>query len=234
MKFIKNWIAALLIGLIICVLVSPSGATDYTSEKHYGEQQLTDQDLNSLARGPGLPPANWTFNATPSDYNAFRDGTGGTITDVPTLWWSYGCSLTSASMLFGYYDRNGYPNMYVGPTNNGEFPLTSVWGHQTIQPKNSNGENPLGASHNGLDGRTTRGHVDDYYFASSEKIDPYNYTSHWTPHADDSVGDYMGTSQYWKWNNSDGATKFYMPSDNSPAYDFTLGESFNSEMVPME
>ena len=29
--------------------------------------------------------------------------------DVPTSTWTYGCTATSAGMLFGYYDRHGYP-----------------------------------------------------------------------------------------------------------------------------
>jgi len=31
---------------------------------------------------------------------------------VPTSTWTYGCSATSAGMIFGYYDRHGYSNMY--------------------------------------------------------------------------------------------------------------------------
>jgi hypothetical protein len=40
-----------------------------------------------------------------------------TLSNVPAFDWSYGCSATSAAMLFGYYDNTGYPNMYAGPTN---------------------------------------------------------------------------------------------------------------------
>lgn len=44
------------------------------------------------------------------------------LSDVPKLDWSYGCTATAAAMIAGYYDRNGYPNMYAGPTNDGFFP----------------------------------------------------------------------------------------------------------------
>lgn len=42
---------------------------------------------------------------------------------VPAFNWSFGCSATSAAMIAGYYDRNGFDNMYAGPTNGGLMPL---------------------------------------------------------------------------------------------------------------
>ena len=102
-------------------------------------------------------------------------------------------------MLFGYLDRNGYPNMYTGPTNGGVFPLTNaVWGPSF----EGNGQCPLTASQNGLDGRTTKGHKDDYYHAYGSKIDPY--FGSWTEHTpQDSLGDFMGTSMFNKYQSTD-------------------------------
>ena len=53
-----------------------------------------------------------------------------TVSHVPAFDWSYGCSATSAAMLFGYYDNDGYhTNMYAGPTNAGVCPMdNSTWG----------------------------------------------------------------------------------------------------------
>ena len=52
--------------------------------------------------------------------------------DVPAFNWTYGCSATSAGMLCGYYDRNGYPNLYTGTVNGGVCPLdNSAWGADT-------------------------------------------------------------------------------------------------------
>jgi len=48
------------------------------------------------------------------------------LSEVPTSSWTYGCSNTAAGMLFGYYDRVGYGNMYTGPANNGLAPLTDL------------------------------------------------------------------------------------------------------------
>jgi len=38
---------------------------------------------------------------------------------VPAFNWVFGCSSVSGSMIAGYYDRNGWSNMYTGPTNGG-------------------------------------------------------------------------------------------------------------------
>ena len=55
------------------------------------------------------------------------------ISNVPALSWSFGCSATSAAMMFGHYDNSGYPNMYAGPTNGGVFPMTNEsWGTTVI------------------------------------------------------------------------------------------------------
>lgn len=139
------------------------------------------------------------------------------LPDVPAFSWSYGCAPTSAAMLFGYYDRTGYDNMYVGPANDGLCPLdNSIWGEGI---GGSMGGCPLSATHMGLDGRTTRGHVDNYWVSyGSQAKDPY-ITYQWTEHAhSDCTGDFMGTSQY-EFGNIDGATYFYYRLDGDPLYD---------------
>jgi hypothetical protein len=138
------------------------------------------------------------------------------ISGVPTSTWTYGCSATSAGMIFGYYDRHGYDNMYTGPCNGGVAPLTDL----------GQGQNPASpiawacsiiATQNGFDGRVTRGHVDDYWTSyGSNGPDPYE--GHWTEHTlGGCTADYMGTNQ-WKWDydlsgskdsNVDGGTSFF-------------------------
>ncbi len=166
--------------------------------------------------GPGLPPENWDPNKNLADLNdvsaQYLDKN-----EVPAMSWSYGCAPTSATMLFGYLDRNGYPNMYTGPTNGGVFPLTNaVWGPSF----EGNGQCPLTASQNGLDGRTTKGHKDDYYHAYGSNIDPY--FGSWTEHTpQDSLGDFMGTSMYNKYQSTDGGTWIWTDPEGFPLYDYT-------------
>ena len=166
--------------------------------------------------GPGLPPENWDPNSNLADLSdvsaQYLDKN-----EVPAMSWSYGCAPTSATMLFGYLDRNGYPNMYTGPTNGGVFPLTNaVWG-PSFEGK---GQCPLTASQNGLDGRTTKGHKDDYYHAYGSNIDPY--FGSWTEHTpQDSVGDFMGTSMFNKYQSTDGSTWVWTNPEGFPLYDYT-------------
>ena len=130
------------------------------------------------------------------------------LPDVPAFDWCYGCSATSGAMMAGYYDRTGYANAYAGPANGGLCPLdNSVWG---------SGESPLAATHNGYDGLSVRGHVDDYYISyGSTDDDPY-ITNGWTEHTHaDCTGDFMKTSES-RYNLSDGSTRFWYYTAGSP------------------
>jgi PKD repeat protein len=137
---------------------------------------------------------------------------------VPAFDWSYGCSATSAAMLFGYYDRTGYSNFYTGLTNGGICPLptdSEMYWKYTSYPNVTCYECPLSATHQGIDGRSTRGHVDDYWIDyGNNGSDPY-IVNGWQQHTSDSVGDFMGTNQS-AWKNSDGSTTFYFYTNGSP------------------
>ena len=114
-------------------------------------------------------------------------------------------------MIAAYYDNNGYQFMYTGPTNGGVMPLTD-----TSWPTWSDGfktyvNNPLIASHNGVDGRTTKGSIDDYWVKYGSAADDPYITGAWTQHTwSDAIGDYMKTSlSAAPYNNTDGSTAFY-------------------------
>ena len=115
--------------------------------------------------------------------------------------------------------------MYTGPTNGGVMPMdNSVWGHTTY-PSVTCGECPLSATHNGVDGRTTRGHVDDYWVDYGSFSDPYY--GNWAEHGyAECTADFMGTNQYHNWQNTDGSTRFVYYTDGSPTYDYTLCEGW--------
>lgn len=133
------------------------------------------------------------------------------LPDFPSYNWVFGCSAVSGAMIAGYFDRGAYPNMYIGPTNGGVMPITDtswpIWsdGYQAYP------NNPLVASHNGVDDRTSRGSIDDYWVSyQSTANDPY-ITNGWIQHTwGTAIGDYMKTSQSAApYNNIDGSTKFY-------------------------
>ncbi len=139
---------------------------------------------------------------------------------VPAYEWSFGCSATSGAMIAAYYDRSAWSNVYTGPTNGGVMPMdSSSWGTWKDGAGDTYAQCPLTASRNGLDGRSTRGSIDDYWVAyGSEADDPY-ITKGWTQHAyGDAIGDYMKTSQS-QYDNVDGATVFYNWSSSSGPFD---------------
>ncbi len=114
-------------------------------------------------------------------------------------------------MIAGYYDREGYPNIYTGPTNSGLMPLdNSSWSDWTDDSGANKHQCPLSATHDGLDGRTTRGHVDDYWVENNDNNDDPFVTNTWAEHSyGDCTGDYMKTNQTSNYGNPDGATTFY-------------------------
>jgi hypothetical protein len=169
---------------------------------------------------PGRPPEERISEAFASDIDIIQ--ADATLSNVPAFTWCYGCSATSAAMMFGYYDRTGYPKMYTGPTNGGVMPLdNSVW-PDWFDGVNWRQQCPLSATHNGLDGRDTNGHVDDYWIYFGQP-GPDPWVGSWTEHTHaDCTADFMGTNQWMpgppSGYNVDGSTVFaFSPS---PVYDY--------------
>ena len=144
------------------------------------------------------------------------------LPDVPAFDWSFGCSATSAAMIAGYYDRTGYPNMYTGPTNGGVMPMDNSTWPDWDDGTNLRHQCPLSATHDGLDGRSIKGHVDDYWI-SYGSIGPDPWVGSWTEHSyGDCTGDYMKTNQWINPTdpgggfNVDGGTTFYHYTSGAP------------------
>ena len=164
-------------------------------------QQSGSEVVVKIVVPPSPPPAG--FAPTPSPPHATVGDV--MLSDVPAYSWVYGCSPTAAGMLAGYYARHSFPNLYTGPA--GSVPLFNdpVWGA---------GECPFIASHQSIDTRTTHGHVDDYWGTPDPCI-----VHNWTPHVNDSLADFMGTSQD-RDGNADGTTTFYSNTDGAPLVDY--------------
>jgi len=225
----KKWLSLILYLFLIfslaLSLVSGIGLADDGPKQFVSpyETIFIDENGNQITRAifPLGPQVIRAAVANVPDVNIA--GAINSLLNVPAFDWSYGCSATSAAMLFGYYDRIGYSNMYTGPTNSGVCPLdNSVWGHTTY-PNVTCGEMPLSATHNGIDGRAIKGHVDDYWI-DYDNDDPDPYLGNWAEHTlGDSTGDYMGTNQA-KFGNTDGSTTFYWYTNGDPLYDYTGAE----------
>ncbi len=189
---------------------------DYYTVEHYSLADGTALE-RAIINGPAEPLIGYEEETTPSLEPLPSEGV---ISNFPSYDWVFGCSAVSGAMIAAYYDRNGYGNMYSGPTNGGVMPLTD-----TSWPTWSDGaganypNNPLIASNNGVDGRSTkeRGSIDDYWVEKdSTAKDPY-ITGSWTQHTwGSAIGDYMKTSQSaFPYSNFDGSTSFWNYADNT-------------------
>lgn len=178
-----------------------------------------------LLNSPPTPPVD-TSGSIVTESSGLA-GTPVILSEVPTSTWTYGCTATAAGMMFGYYDRAGYPDMYTGPANGGLAPLNDLG--QGNDPDNPiAGACSIIATQQGFDGRTTPGHVDDYWVSLlSEGPDPWEATG--IEHVwGDCTADFLGTSQ-WKWDfdgdgvkdhNLDGATQIKSNVDGTPLFDY--------------
>lgn len=118
-------------------------------------------------------------------------------------------------MLIGYYDRNGYPDLYTGEIAGGICPITDQnwvdrWGN------GSPGLVSFVASKKGIDGLTTNGHIDDFYNYFGAEDDPFygEREPHCSPGKGNCLADFMGTSQWYPDNLqlADGASAYDDPN----------------------
>jgi hypothetical protein len=172
-------------------------------------EHITLEDGTQLARyiinGPPQPPLEYQAERAASVKSI---DSGVILPDFPSFSWVFGCSAVSGAMIASYYDRNGYPNMYTGPTDGGVMPTTDTSWPLWYDGYTNYPNNPLIASHNGVDGRSIKGSIDDYWvkYASSAN-DPF--INNWAQHSwETAIGDFMKTSQS-TFANTDGSTSFY-------------------------
>jgi len=191
-----------------------------TPSVYYSVNKVTLADGSAIGEmiiiGPPVPPPGFEIQRQSVSVQDILNAAGTNILTVPAYPWVYGCSAVSGAMIAGYYDISGYPNMYTGPTNGGVMPMVddSSWGSWVDNPPSPAGNftyynNPLVTSKKLLDGRSTRGSIDDYWVQyGSSAPDPY-ITGGWKQHAwGDAIGDYMLTSQS-AYNLGDAYTRFY-------------------------
>jgi len=177
-----------------------------TQTTTYSDGTMIDRNIIS---GPPKPPPGYQFERAtvmlPNKTMASNSLT------VPAFKWVFGCAAVSGAMIAGYYDRNGFPNMYTGPANGGVMPLdnsTAYWPTWTDVKSELYPNLPLAASHNGADGMVTRGSIDDYWIQNGSSADDPYITGSWTQHTwSDAIGDYMKTSQS-AYGNKDSSTTF--------------------------
>jgi hypothetical protein len=212
--------------VVLAILLSVSYLLVMAQEEtpptnYYRLETITLDDGTRLDKmfinGPPKPPPGFEAARQPVDVAGLRSvETAYTIPGVPAFDWVMGCTATSAAMIAGYYDRTAYPNMYTGPANGGVVPLdNSIWGTWMDGAGDTYGQTPLSATRQGLDGRSTFGHIDDYW-VEYDSSDPDPFIGNWTEHTyGESTGDYMKTNQS-TYLNVDGSTWVYGYDSSTP------------------
>lgn len=173
--------------------------------------------VQAVIHGPPEPPPGYELQRVSVTLPQAGQVSGiNTLAEVPAFSWSFGCTATSAAMIAGYYDRKGWGNIYTGPTNNGIIPLdNSSWPDWIDSNGDTRHQCPLSATHQGLDGREEKGHVDDYWkYYNQPGPDPWD--GNWEEHAHgDCTADYLNTNQWVNpsggWNIDGGTTFYYDP-----------------------
>ncbi|MDP1993020.1 MAG: C39 family peptidase, partial [Syntrophales bacterium] len=200
--------------------------------EYFSSQTTTYNDgttLNqSIINGPPKPPPGYELERTTISLPEPRSEMGSNTLIVPAFNWVFGCSAVSGAMIAGYHDRSGFPNIYTGPTNGGTIPLQehSSWTNWIDSYGDTYPNNPLIASHDGLDGRVGRGSIDDYWVGYGSSPDPY-ITGGWTQHTwGDAIGDYMKTSQS-AYGNTDGSTQFWGYTSSAAPLTCSAMESYS-------
>ncbi len=127
---------------------------------------------------------------------SFQQQGGASLPGTPSYYWWYGCSPTSAGMMLGFYDINGYrgqsfANLVPGGTAEmSTFPSTPGTWQYIAQSAIA-----------------SPGHVQNYYGggynASGDDVGPF--------HANNSLADFMGTSQDSVGNPNGASTFYYFP-----------------------
>jgi hypothetical protein len=173
---------------------------------------LTAQWIN----GPSEPPDPIAMEASRVAISSL-DRAATLLPNFPSYDWVYGCSAVSGAMIAGYYDNQGYPNMYTGLTNGGVMPQTDTSWDTWSDGFSLYPNNPLVASHSGVDGLSEyeNGSIDDYWVsANSGGPEPWEGGSQHT--WETAIGDFMKTSQYsYPYRNVDGSTRFWTFNDGA-------------------
>ncbi len=213
-----NALLVLIAMLFFSVSLFAEGGTSFKIKSYVDE----NGDVVNVYRYAGFPPK----ELPPANEGVVKGGDPKatfTLSNVPAYTWCYGCTATAASIMAAYYDNFGAPTVYTGPANGGVAPQTNTVWQTASQPDTD--QCPLAASKNGVDGRSTRGHGDDYWTGYlDEATDPY-YGA-WTEHDHEAgqraAADFMGTNQWYNWENADGSTTLW--SSASGVYDYTGAE----------
>lgn len=209
--FVMVWV------LVLYAVIPARGQHEFDTD--FTVQTLWFSDGTEIEKhiinGPPVPPAGSDMERQVVSLPVNDTAAGIKVLAVPAFKWVFGCAAVVGAMIAGYYDRSGWSDIYTGPANGGVVPLDDkIWGTWS-DGYDSYPSNPLVGARKGVDGRTSRGSIEDYWI-HFDNADPDPYMSGgWVQHKwGDAIGDYMKTSQY-VYENDDGSTSIHN-FNNSP------------------
>ncbi len=173
-----------LLGGLLCVLATPLGVMG---------QVYLDPDVTT-----------GSFMADGEQIGFHR--AAGILPDTADYDWWYGCSPTSAGMMMGYYDRNGYDGVSYDNLVPGG-----------VAESSSYGGGGLGLLCNQI--IASAGHIADFWVGYGQSGNDPLGGARTIPDDFDSLADFMGTSQD-SCGNLDGGTTFYFYGSGAEFHDY--------------
>jgi hypothetical protein len=148
----------------------------------------------------------WTAFAGAAEIGFYKQG--GVNLNGPSYGWWYGCTATSAGMMMGYYDRNGYGGLsYANLVPGGVAEnFTQYQPNPPYETRSTLVQNAI----------ASQGHVNDYYRSAGVPDNSGGFVAYGglgddvatLTHANNSLADFMGTNQD-SVGNSNGSTWLY-------------------------
>jgi hypothetical protein len=162
----------------------------------------------------------WTASAGSAEISFYKQG--GINLNGPQYGWWYGCTATSAGMMMGYYDRNGYGGLsYANLVPGGVAETFTLYNDPAPNPRKALVQDAI----------ASQGHVNDYYryLVGTEWVvdnlkggtgNGYGKSGDDVAvptHNNNSLADFMGTNQD-SVGNSNGSTTLYFFTDGTRFY----------------
>jgi hypothetical protein len=170
--------------LLMPCRVVRSQEPEATVPPHRHPSEIRDAQSTS---GPEPPPGVSIRKGKASLSASLSDASSVVIADVPAYAWRHGCGPTSVGMVLGYYDSQGYSDLFVGSATNQSESVNQ--GIASSRPEGA-------------------GHYEDYSLPKDSPPNLQADKSESPPgdaHASDSIADFMETSwsvrgNYYGWS----------------------------------
>jgi len=170
--------------LILTILISQIFSASFVIAEETEEESSPDNFDQVTKTGP-IPPEGCDMGSKTVHFGQV------VLSQVPSYHWHHGCTPTSVAMVFGYYDKLGFDDLFIGSASS----QTSAVNERIA----SKGDGSGSTSNPGTPGS---GHIADYAFYDGVNDDshdePYPDMSEVDPdnaHFDNCIADYLRTSR---------------------------------------